>query len=570
MAEERNAYLTSLIDRLTLDQKVGAMMTLGLSGPRLTPMVRDMVLKYHCGGLRCTPTIRRFGSYVDPNSKATIVEIKDVTGFKKGVPGPKVTMMEYHRLLMSLQELAMGRPGALPLHFSLDQEGGGGDNCRFPGVNLFPAPMGLVASGDPGLAYEVGLATARQLRAVGFNWVHTPVLDVNVNPDNPEIGIRAFSDSVETTIEYGRALCEGYADGGVIACGKHFPGRGDSGVDAHFGIPAIEIDKDTLLKRELAPYRQLIEEDLLPTIMLAHSIYPAVDPDDVSTVSKKVITGLIREELGFDGVITTDSMTMGGIAARYGVPQACAMSLAAGSDIVLMKADNELVDQTFNEIKKYVETGKISPEELDAKVYRLLRMKYDYGLLHWGSYADERPEEVVAEPKIRFLSRLAARKSVFVARDRAGTLPLPTDRPVLVIEQVNGRGDMEWHAGMLHEYCERHNPHASYLEIARSADEDDVERIRKKVAAFDTVIVTNYFVRGNRANTAIVRDEVLAKVRTAVVVTNTPYALSIPDEADSVVVTLGSIPAQLEVVAGTIFGTITPEGRWPVSNHAKP
>jgi beta-N-acetylhexosaminidase len=569
MAEERNAYLTSLIDRMTLDQKVGAMMTLGLSGPRLTPMVRDMILTYHCGGLRCTPTIRRFGSYIDPHSKATVVEIEDVTGFKKGVAGPRATMMEYHRLLMSLQELAMSRPGALPLHFSLDQEGGGSHNCNFPGVNLFPSPMGLAASGDPGLAYEVGLATARQLRAIGFNWVHTPVLDINVNPANPEIGTRAFSDSLEAVIEYGRAMCEGYADGGLIACGKHFPGRGDSAVDAHFGIPAIDIDKDTLLKRELEPYRRLIAEELLPTIMLAHSIYPAIDPDDVSTVSRKVITGLLREELGFDGVITTDSMTMGGIAARYGVPQACAMSLAAGADIVLMKADNDLVGRTFGEIKRYVKEGKIGAGELDAKVYRLLRMKYDYGLLHWGGYSEERPEEVVREPKIRFLSRLAARKSVLVARDRAGALPLPTDTPLLVIEQVTGRGDLEWHPGMLYEYCTGHNPHAVYLEIGYTADDADIERIRALIGNYDTVVVTNYFSRGKKDNTAMIRDEVLGKVSTTVVVSNTPYELSIPEQADTVLITFGSLPTQLQVVAGALFGTVTPEGRWPVSNHVE-
>ena len=161
----------------------------------------------------------------------------------------------------------------------------------------------------------------------------------------------------------------------MIATGKHFPGRGDSAEDAHFKLPVIDVDKDTMLNRELLPYRRLAK--VLPSIMIAHSIFPAFDPDEVATVSKKIVTGLLRDTIGFEGVITTDSMTMGALALRYGVANACAMALEAGADLVLMKAETSLVDETFSAFLQFVEEGRMSEPELDEKVYRVLQTKYE-------------------------------------------------------------------------------------------------------------------------------------------------------------------------------------------------
>ena len=132
-------------------------------------------------------------------------------------------------------------------------------------------------------------------------------------------------------MEYSEQTCRGFKEGGIVATGKHFPGRGHSAVDAHFQLPTIEVGRDVMMQRELLPYKNLIAKGLLPCIMIAHSVFPAFDPDNISTVSKKVITGLLREELGFEGVVTTDSMTMGAIASTYGVANACAMALEAGA-----------------------------------------------------------------------------------------------------------------------------------------------------------------------------------------------------------------------------------------------
>lgn len=566
-----NTYVKNLISKMDLDQKVGALLTLGFAGTLVRPHIYEDILKYQCGGLRLTPHARLFGSYVDPKSGKSIVNVVDTKGYKNGVHAPYTGAEEYRKILQELQEVAMSRPLGIPLHFSYDQEGGTSADFNFGGVNIFPKPMGIRATGDSRLAYEVAMAVSRQSRAVGFNWIHSPVLDINSNPDNPEIYTRAYSDRVEDVVEYSIQSCLGFKEGGLIATGKHFPGRGDSAVDAHFEMPMINVDKDTMLKRELLPYRVLIEKGLLPSIMIAHSVFPAIDDKDVATVSKKVLTGLLREELGFEGVITTDSMTMGGIAVKYGVANACAMALEAGADLVLMKAENKLVGETIDTIKKFVQEGRISQEELDKKVYRVLSLKYEYGLFNQGSLWDEKPEEVIKDEKVVNLSKLVARKSVLVAKDKGGVLPLSKTEKVLVIEQINKTpNDMYWHPGVLYKHCMKYNKNAAYLETAYRYDEEDKARITEAVKDFDTIVITNFYIRGSLSNNEFIAELLKDKSKKIVVVTNTPYPLlSIPEGTENLVITFATSPHNIEATAGVLFGKITAEGEWPIEYQLK-
>jgi beta-N-acetylhexosaminidase len=257
----KNAFITGVISRMSAEQKVGAILTLGFAGTVVRPHIRDAILKYHCGGLRLTPALRLFGSYVEPVSGKTILDVIDNRGYKRDLPPPAVDAEQYAAILDGLQSLALSRPLGIPLHFSFDQEGGTSADFDFGGVNFFPKPMGLRATGDPNLAYLTAKAVARQSKAVGFNWLHSPVLDVNSDPGNPEIYTRAYSDKAEVVAEYAVKTCEGLKDGLMIATGKHFPGRGASKQDAHFGTPTITVDKETMLARELLPYRELIKRD---------------------------------------------------------------------------------------------------------------------------------------------------------------------------------------------------------------------------------------------------------------------------------------------------------------------
>lgn len=566
--KSKNTFVCGLIRRMTLDQKIGALLTLGFAGTVARPHIYEFIEKYHCGGLRLSCDMRAFGSYVDPKSNKTVVSVERSTGVKYKSAAPVPTASQYKAVLDDLQATARRRPLGLPLHFSYDQEGGSSADFCFGGVNLFPKPMGLTATGDPHLAYEVARAVARQSRAVGFNWVHSPVLDVCSEPKNPEIYTRSYSDDAEVVAQYAAESCRGFRDGRMIATGKHFPGRGHSDVDAHFQVPVIDVDRQTLLERELLPYKELIRLGLLPSVMIAHSIFPAIDPDNIATVSRKVITGLLREELGFEGVITTDSMTMGAIATRYGVANACALALEAGADLVLMKAENELVGQTVEAIRSFVEQGRISGEELDRKVYRVLNLKYEYGLFYDAEDHNIAPETVLNDPAIRTLAKTVARRSVLVARSREGVLPLSVDRKVLVIEQkVKEYNDAAWHSGILYEDCLRYSTRVEYLETAYTYDEQDKQRIMAAVDGADVIVVTSYFLRGTLSNRDFLAEMIEKTGKKVIIVSNTPFEeISVPHNAENVVVTFATSPENIAVTAGVLYGQITPEGRMPVAN----
>ena len=564
--QKDNVFIRNLVADMTLEEKIGALLTLGFAGTVARPHIYDFIEKYHCGGLRLSCDMRSFGSYVDPHSNRAVVSVERAGGIKYKGAAPVPTATQYKAVLDDLQAAARRRPHGIPLHFSFDQEGGSSADFCFGGVNLFPKPMGLAATGDPLLAYEVARAVARQSRAVGFNWVHSPVLVVFTDPATTEIYTRAYSDDAETVAAYAAESCRGFRDGGMIATGKHFPGRGHSDVDAHFQVPVIRVDRETLLRRELLPYRKLIAEGLLPSIMIAHSIFPAIDPDNIATVSRKVITGLLREELGFTGVITTDSMTMGAIATRYGVANACALALEAGADLVLMKAENELVGQTVEAIRAFVEAGRLP--DLDDKVYRVLELKYRYGLFYDAGDHNAPPEEVLADPAIRTLAQTVARRSVLVARDRAGLLPLPQEKRILVVEQkVKEYNDAAWHSGILYEDCLACSPNVDYLETAYTYDEEDRRRILAALPGADIIVFTSYFLRGNLSNREFLEQVIAESGKPAVVVSNTPFEeISVPRNAETVIITFATSPENIRVTAGVLFGRITPEGRMPVAN----
>ncbi len=241
---------------MSKEQKIGALLTLGFAGTMVRPHIYDAILKYHAGGLRLSPGSRLFGSYVDPKSGQTVLDVTDGKGYKKGLPPPALSPSQYALMLDELSAAAASRPLGLPLHFSFDQEGGTSADFNFGGVNIFPKPMGLRATGDKNLAYAAARAIARQSKAAGFSWIHSPVLDVNTNPENPEVYTRAYSDIAEEVAEYAVKTCEGFKEGKMIATGKHFPGRGDSAVDAHFEMPVIKADMENMMNRGLPCLRE--------------------------------------------------------------------------------------------------------------------------------------------------------------------------------------------------------------------------------------------------------------------------------------------------------------------------
>ncbi|CAH1214570.1 Beta-hexosaminidase [Paenibacillus plantiphilus] len=276
--------------------------------------------------------------------------------------------------------------GDIPLFLSMDQEGGVVN--RIPGGTNLPGNMALGATGQPELALHAGKITGTELRALGVNLNFAPVLDINVNPDNPIIGIRSFGSDPELVTNFGMKFMQGLQQSGVIPAVKHFPGHGDTTVDSHLGLPVVTHDRQRLEEIELKPFRAAIRSGA-DMVMSAHIAYTALDDtkmkskkdgSDVplpATLSRKVMTGLLREELGFQGVIVSDAFTMDGIAAHFGEEEAVKLAVQAGVDIILMPKE---IAGAHQAIVQAVNKGEITVEQIDASVKRILSLKQKYDL----------------------------------------------------------------------------------------------------------------------------------------------------------------------------------------------
>ncbi len=553
----------NIMDKMSIEQKVGSLFTFGFCGNIISPIVKEAILKYHCGGFRITPSMKNFGSYVSPDTGEALVVIEQGVGYKSQ-RGIYMTTNEYKKIIEELQSIARQRELDIPLHISFDSEGGGGELCTIAKYIRWQSQMGIRAADNPEYAYKIALLAGRQMKAMGLTSVHSPVLDVNVCPENPGCGVRAFSDRAEDVAIYGEQMAKGYIDAGIIPAGKHFPNLGDNKEDSHYGLITVTTDRETMMKRDLLPYRELIKKDLLPAIMPAHNIYEAFDSEDVATVSKKILTDLLRDELGFKGVITTDSITMAGVAVKYGIEDACTLALSAGADLILMKGDNHLNGDCFNRVLQAIDSGKLSEKEIDEKVERVLSMKEKFGMFTEKT-TDENPDEMYYNKEVIELNEELARKTTLIAKDTNGILPIKPEDKILLIEQERRTTeDTDSHSAMLYKKCLEQSTNIEFLEVAFSYDDEDIERIRNKVAEYDLIVMTNFYSRGTAQNCDVVNEILSDKSKKLVLITNTPYPTSIPKSADCIVVSFGQETSNLEFIAKMLYGKEKCEGVWPI------
>jgi beta-N-acetylhexosaminidase len=349
-------------------------------------------------------------------------------------------------LVGKLQEIAK-----VPLLVSADLEAGLG--MRFDDVTYGPWAMAIAAAGDPGLAEKRAYATAREARAIGIGQVFAPVADVNVNPDNPVINVRSFGEDPADVSRYVEATVRGLRAGGVLATLKHFPGHGDTDVDSHRALPILAGGRERLESVELASFRAGIKAGA-EGVMVAHLSVPALDATaapalaapprsptivgesvEVETkgttpasLSEPIVTGVLRKELGFPGLVVTDSMQMGGIMSHFAAGEAAVRAILAGSDQVLMSADT---DAAIAAVKDAVRSGRITEARLDESVKRILEAKKKVRL-----FDDRTPfvgglARIVDTPAIQALEADIARRSLTLVREQPGALPLRRDARLL-------------------------------------------------------------------------------------------------------------------------------------------
>jgi beta-N-acetylhexosaminidase len=299
-------------------------------------------------------------------------------------------------LIASMQEQA-----EIPLMISVDQEGG--IVTRIPFMPSMPGNMALGATNNPALAKEVGIGIGSELRNLGIHVNFGPVLDVNNNPNNPVIGVRAFGDDPNRVIELGHAYMEGLNEAGVLAVGKHFPGHGDVSLDSHYVLPDSNKTINDLQNLELIPFKSLIESGI-QGIMTAHIAFHKIEPETVkskkdglpielpATLSPKIITDILRNDLSFQGLIFTDAMDMKAVANHFGTAEASIRAIEAGVDIVLMP---ENLQHAFDGILDAVNTGRIQEARIDESVKRILQVKSSTLFLESTEFTKRSTKEIV-------------------------------------------------------------------------------------------------------------------------------------------------------------------------------
>jgi beta-N-acetylhexosaminidase len=384
---------------MTAKQKIGQRFGLGFSGTGVSDELRRLVKKYKVGN------VILFRDNLESAAQA-------------------------RALCNEIQTLVMDETG-YPAFIAIDQEGGAVTRLPDDMVNV-PGAMALAASGNVDNVALAARITATELMRIGVNFNMAPVLDINCNRDNPVIGNRSFAPGAADAASFAVAAVKAFAEKGLMCCGKHFPGHGDTAVDSHLDLPLVNRSLDELEARELIPFRAAIAAGI-PAIMTSHILFPQIESEKLpATMSLRILKGLLRERLGFNGLIVSDAMEMKAVKDYYGVSKGCALALAAGVDIVYVCHESPDMEASLREAISACEDGRIDTKELDTSVERVLRYKKRYGAfgLEAGeNLKEDSIEKTSEEISCRKEQNAALMRSALAASEQGKTPPPLGDKP---------------------------------------------------------------------------------------------------------------------------------------------
>lgn len=467
-------------------------------------------------------------------------------------------------LLNRLQKLAR-----TPLFVAADFERGA--SMRVNSTTAWPYSMAFTAAQDLDAVTAEGADTARDARAMGVNWLFAPVADVNNNPDNPIINIRSFGEDPQQVATYVEAYITGaHSDrkNPVLVTAKHFPGHGDTTEDSHIQLPRLDVDHDRIESVELAPFRKAIDAGV-DAVMTAHLSVPALDPAGLpATVSPQIVTGVLRDELGFHGLVVTDAMDMQGLAAMFDSGEASVRALEAGVDVLLMPKHPE---EAIRAIVAAVQRGRISKKRLDDSVNRVFAAKARLGLRARKLVDLEAIADVVDSPESADRAQEVADRSVTLVKDSRDSLPIRHPENVCLIAMTEGRRSQQ--GIKLIEEVKKRAPGVSSTVVDPTMTKADLDQVSEKLGNCSQIVAAAYVTvaayRGNVALAGGYPDFLNAlmdgKAPVMLVSLGNPYLIRAFPKAAAYLTTFSPTPTSETALAKALFGEIAISGRLPVT-----
>lgn len=532
-----DAELRQFIAGMSLEDKVAQMLLIGFNGLTLesSPELPVMIGRYHVGGLVLLEANAR-----DPQQLST--------------------------LTTQLQALARSSGAGIPLFLSLNHEGG--IVVRITrGVTEFPGNMAVAATGNPDNAYIAAALAAQELRVLGLNMNLAPVLDINDEPLNPVIGVRSFGADADWVTECGRLTVQGFQDYGIIAVAKHFPGHGGVATDSHIALPVLDASLDALWAHELKPFAVAVDNHV-GGIMTAHILVPQVDTNGLpATFSPVILKDLLRQEMGYDGVIMTDSLGMAGASGGQSQAEAAVLAVKAGADMLVSTTPMSAHIAIWEALMAAVREGELSESQIDRSVLRILRLKYAYGLFDATQPVDL---SLVGTEAFQATADQIARASVTLVRGSGASFPLAGPRLLVIspdqLPLTNSGSSFLAETLQAHSYVVRE---LIFNVVDQSSRESVYANALALAGDYDQIIfgewelVKRHINNGDSWQERFIAALYQRNPNLAVVAWHNPAAALFCPPESTVLTAYGNTPAQVKAIAAVLTGEISPTGTLP-------
>ncbi|GGR23061.1 glycoside hydrolase family 3 protein [Streptomyces griseomycini] len=552
VAHERDDRLKKIISRMSIEAKIGQLFVPYFYGTSATSpsqfdqdrnlrelgvrTVAELIAKYHIGG------VIYFSGWAN-----NIQDPRQVADLSNGV-----------------QRASLALPTPIPCLISIDQEHGA--NVRIgSGATQLPGAMALGAGRSLSDARTAGRISGTELAALGIHQNFAPVADVNVNPANPIINVRSFGADAREVGRMVAAQVTGYQQAGVVACAKHFPGHGDTGEDSHTGLPVITHTREEWERIDAPPFKAAIAAGV-DSIMTAHLQVPALDPgNEPATLSPAILKGVLRDELGFDGVIVTDALNMRGVRTKYGDDRVPVLALKAGADQLLFPPD---IDVAYNGVLAAVRSKEITEDRLDESVLRILRVKDKAGLFSGSPYTSPKEvDRVVGARKHRLAAARIAERTTTLLVNEDEALPLRRRQKKLLVVGASPAFPTDSTRTTVPELAKAFDElgySTTHLATGRAPDAAKIDEAVAAAQGRDAVVVTTDNVDATSAQRTLVSRLLATGVPVVHLAVRNPYDIAHLGDVPASLVSYCWTEVELRAAARVIAGRVEPRGKLPV------